>query len=365
VSIIYNIVIFGSGSTAEKVTENLNSNINILCYLDNNHSKWGSVLNNRSIVSPSKINEYEYDYIVIASQYSNEIYSQLINMNVCKELIFEYLNFLKISYNSFENKIKAFQNEPLKYETLITGISYFVTGIRGEYLSKIGINFAYDSQDLYYDYHIAKYLLENYLNKFKYGIIGLSYYSFQYDLSLSSLKDNVKLYYPRLKTSHNANIVSNDYDRLPINKNIANIILKITNEGRYKFNNKLVPLTEQNNLDDIGMNQAFLDCGKSYPKTVEENKIILKEYLKLLKYFSIKPIIVVCPTSKYYYRNFSKKIRNEFLDIISEIKKEFDFQYIDYFESELFDDSLFYDVSHLTYEGGEKFTKILNQVIDW
>lgn len=275
------------------------------------------------------------------------------------------MEFWNSCHNQFERKIKIFEKEPLKYETLITGISYFVTGIRGEYLDRIGINLAFDSQDLYYDYNIAKYLLENYNNKVKYSIIGLNYYSFQYDLSLSSLKDNVKLYYPRLKKSHNFDLLECDYDRLSINKNIANKILKITNNEKYELINELIPLTEQRNLKYIGVKQAELDCKKNYPKTVVENKNILRRYLELLNNYDIKPIMVICPTSKYYYRYFDCKIKDEFFNIISELRKEYNFQFIDYFESDLFDDSLFYDVSHLTYEGGEKFTRILNEVIMW
>lgn len=363
---MYNIVIFGSGSTAERLTSNLNSNINVLCYLDNDNTKWGNIFNNKLILNPIEIKELKYDYIVIGSQFNNEIYSQLINMGICKNKIFEYLVFLNSFYNHFENQIEMFEKKQLEYETLITGISYFVTGIRGEYLKKVGINFSYDGQDLYYDYNIAKYLLKNYNTKFKYSIIGLNYFSFQYDLSLSAGKDNVNLYYPRLKKSHNLNILNNDHDdRALINKNIADKILKVTEDGKYKLNNTTIPLTEQENLNETGKKQAILDCHKNYPKTVEENKVILKKYLNLLKQYNIKPIIVICPTSKYYYKHFSKKISDEFFNIIGQLKKEYDFQYIDYFKSELFDDSLFYDVSHLTDEGGEKFTKILNEVIKW
>lgn len=336
-----------------------------MCYLDNDSSRWGEIFYGKLIMEPQKAMILNYDYIIIASQYNSPIYSQLIKLGIEEAKIFEYLDFLNNRYNPFEYKIKRFEKEPLKYETLITGISYFVTGIRGEYLNKVGINLAFDSQDLYYDYNIAKYLLTKYENRIKYAIIGLNYYSFQYDLSLSSLKDNVKLYYPRLKKSHNLNIYECDYDRLLINKSIADKILRVTNEGDYELNNESISLTNQKDLEGIGMKQAMLDCKKNYPKTVEENKIILKKYLRLLNNYDIKPIIVICPTSKYYYNYFSDRIKKEFLNLINEIQKEYSFQFIDYFQSDLFDDSLFGDVSHLTYEGGEKFTNILNKVIKW
>ncbi|WP_252234909.1 D-alanyl-lipoteichoic acid biosynthesis protein DltD [Clostridium sp. CH2] len=363
---IYNIIIFGTGSTAERLSKNLNSNINILCYLDNDDKKWGNKFKGKLILEPKEINNLKYDYVVIASQFNSDIFSQLIKYGVSSCKIFEYLDFLNNVYNPFEYKINLFEQNYLDYEVLITGISYFVTGIDENILDKKGINFAFDSQDLYYDYSISKYLLENYNTNIRYAIIGLNYYSFQYDLSLSSMKDNIKLYYPKLKKSNNFDLKENNYNRLVINKNIANKILIINNNnGKYKLNNVLIPLAQQKNLYEVGRNQAELDCNKNYPQTVKKNKIILKKYLDLLKECNIAPIIVICPTSKYYYENFSERIRNEFFQIINEIKKEYDFQYIDYFKSKLFDDNMFYDVSHLTYEGGKKFTNILNRVIKW
>lgn len=362
---IYDVIVFGTGSTAEKMIKNLNKDVNIICYVDNDSLKWNKKLKGKLILDPNEINNIKYDYVIIASQYNSEIFSQLVELKISAEQIFEYLGFIKNQYNPFEYKMKLFEENILSYESFITGISYFVSGIDGNTLKKKGVNFSFDSQDLYYDYNIAKYILENYETKFKYAIIGMNYYSFEYDLSLSSMKDNIKLYYPRLKKSHNLKICNDNYRRSIINKNIAERILK-TNNGRFIFENRLIPLTEQKEeLYIIGKKQALLDCNKNYPKTVEENTIIFSKYLGLLKRYNIKPIVVICPTSKYYHKNFSERIKNEFLKIINEMKHKYDFQYIDYFKSDLFDDTMFYDVSHLTFEGGKIFTTILNKEIKW
>lgn len=74
---------------------------------------------------------------------------------------------------------------------------------------------------------------------------------------------------------------------------------------------------------------------------------------------------MIFPASKYYTKYFSERIENEFRSIINEIGKLYDFQYIDYFRSELFTDDDFVDVSHLNGDGAEKFTKILNNLIKW
>ncbi|CDM68815.1 hypothetical protein CM240_1657 [Clostridium bornimense] len=72
---------------------------------------------------------------------------------------------------------------------------------------------------------------------------------------------------------------------------------------------------------------------------------------------------MIFTVSKYYTKYFSERIENEFFSIINEIGKLYDFQYIDYFRSELFTDDDFVDVSHLNGDGATKFTKVLNSMI--
>ncbi|MCI1477716.1 MAG: chemotaxis protein [Clostridium beijerinckii] len=363
---MYNIIVFGTGSTASTLNSILNGNTNVLCYIDNDKRKWGQEFSSKLILEPKEINNLDYDFIVIASQYNEEIYSQLINMGISKNAIFEYINFFNIANNKFEYSLNVYKENVSVYETLITGISYFVNGIHSDTLLKRGINFSFDSQDLYYDYNIAKHLLENYNTNFKYCVIGLSYYCFQYDLSLSAMKNNVNLYYRTLMKSHYYKVDESFENRLDVNKEIAGKILNLINTGTmYGFEYKEKKLTEEKNLLELGQKQAQIDCNKDYPETVKENKELLVCYLKMLKNYNVKPIIVVCPTSKYYYNCFSKRIENEFFDIIKIVGKEYNFQYIDYFKSNLFDDSDFKDVSHLTIDGGRKFTNIINDLIDW
>lgn len=251
---------------------------------------------------------------------------------------------------------------------LATGISYTNSGLKADILNRKCFKFSIPSQDIYYDYNIVKYIIENYIDKLeelKYIIIGLSYYSFQYDLSVSAMKNKVILYYNILKDAHHFKEAKNIYMEYEVNENIASKILKKDKNGFYNFNWNSQLLKDTKDKAYIGKTQAELDCNKNYPETVKENTQIFKDYLKLLKEHNIKPIVVVFPASKYYTKYFSKRIEEEFQSIINEVSKEYDFQYIDYFRSDLFDDEDFQDVSHLNPKGAEKFTKILNEVIDW
>lgn len=368
---LYNLLIFGTGAGCNFLMNGLDMNkVNILAYLDNDPSKWGGFFREKKIVSPNEIESYLYDYIIIGSQYNESIYNQLLDMKVSKNKIFQFYKFFDMIYNPIKSCIDNYINSFEEVETIITGISYARAGIIENELIRKAHNFTMYSQDLFYDYKIAKFILNRYKNnKMKYAIIGLCYYSFQYDMSLSSMKNRVILYYNILQDKHNYKDLSIEEfnEEYNISKGICDNILKKYENGSYKFSWSNPSLIECSTEEIImnGKNQAQRDCNKDYPETVRENIQIFKDYLNLLKDHDIKPIVIVFPASKYYTENFSKRIEDEFHAILNKVKKEYDFQYIDYFRSDLFNDDEFSDVSHLNPKGAEKFTKMLNKEIKW
>lgn len=343
--------------------------VNIVVYIDNDRSKWNMIKNGRSIVSAEKIKEYNYDYIIIASQFNDEIYNQLINMSIDKYKIFQFHNFMDNYSNYYRDNITNFLNKKnTEIDGLVTGISYARAGFREDICCKNFFNLSFGSQDLFYDYHTVKYLIDNFpqkMEEIKYVIIGLCYYSFQYDMSLSAMKNKTVLYYSVLKTGHHFKDIERVYECHELNTQIANKIFRKKEDGNYDFNWSVPVLKDYENKWEIGKKQSEIDCNKDYPKTVAENTEIFEKYLELLKKHHIKPIIVVFTASKYYTNYFSRKIENEFKSIINKIREKHDFQFLDYFRSDLFVDEEFADVSHLNYYGAEKFTKMLNESIEW
>lgn len=355
-----NVIVFGTGKLSETVIGFLNyKNVYIKCYCDNDGDKWGGYYKHKIVIKPQDIKNVKYDYIVIASQYSEEIYSQLISLGVKDEVIFEFNLFFNNLYELYpRERIERFiKCNDIK--TIITGISYSFVGIKPDLLKHKGYSFANGSQDIYYDSKIVKYIAKNgYGTSVKYCIIGLSYYSFQYDLSLSKMNHKLYGYYEFFKDLHNAK--KNNVVRISINRYIANKILNLN-----IFSEEYTSFGDSVNKEEVGKKIANIDCNKDYPNTVSENQAIFREYITFLKNHNIKPIVVVFPASKYYTKYFSDRIENEFHTIINKFKAEFKFQYIDYFRSNLFNDDDFEDVSHLNSKGAEKFTKILNEVIEW
>lgn len=366
----YNVLIFGTGTSAVYLESGLDKNkVNIIGYIDNNKGKQDTYYKEKNIYAPIEAINMDFDYILIASQYNDEILTQLLSYGIDYKKIFQFFLFLNVCGDNHKRKINLFlQNE--NYELLCTGISYAAIGFQEKVCSKKSFNFALGSQDLYYDYNIIKYLFETHpykVKKVKYCIIGLSYYSFQYDLSLSAMKYKCYVYRDTINKYNNYNIDKNFEKYFEASLNIFNNICLKGEEKLHTFNrNKIYKESiVKEEIKDKGRVQAEGDCNKNYPNTVIENKKIFKEYIEFLKAKNIKPIIVVFPAMSYYTKYFSKKIELEFKEIISEFKKEYDFQYIDCFRMENFDNKYFADVSHLNKEGGEEFTRILNEKIIW
>lgn len=361
---------FGTGNYSMIVENILKDDVLILAYIDNDKSKWNSEKNGKVIIPPEQIEQYDFDYIIIGSQFTEEIYTQLLEMKIHKNKIFQYSKFVENHWNYYKGSINSFTlNDDNFYEVLATGISYTALGFKEENCIKKALNLAFSSQDLFYDYHTIKYIIEKYKYKIyniKHIIIGLSYYSFEYDMSMSAMKGKTVLYYEVLKNSHHFHDIDRVYNEHYISKKIADKLVRKLENGYYDFSEITAPdFNDMENKWAIGKKQVEIDCNKNYPDTVKENTEIFKAYLKLLKNNNIKPIVVVFPASRYYTKHFCRRIEDEFNKIIAEIKKEYDFQFIDYFRSDLFCDDDFHDVSHLNSKGAEKFTEILNKIIEW
>lgn len=105
---------------------------NIIAFIDNNDEKQNKKFMDKIIISPYNINDYDYDYIFIASSFYSDIYMQLvdtININPSKILsqnFFTNLFINKIYTQSYKNRkdsniMKISTNSKIVVYTAITG----------------------------------------------------------------------------------------------------------------------------------------------------------------------------------------------------------------------------------------------------
>lgn len=336
-------------------------------------------------------NEIDYNVLVfekdinnVDNRYFDEVieYSKVGNSlkNLTKIL---YTNNYDFSYlsNSLKESIQG------DVEAIIVGNSYPLVGIEEQLLLKNTINLSMHSQDLYYAYELAKKSISQNKN-IKQCILGISHYVLNHDLSKgeSSYSKNMieKIYYPLLNDVHNytkTNIPTqqtlNDFDADILIKNFFDFD-KIEDyfSKQIYINNK----TYYNDLNPIIVNNSFTDYSIDkkenigyyranqhnklfkYDNTKPEYENILKEFINWSKTENIELIMVVLPTTKYYFNNIKIDYRNNLDKLIKYLNNELGVKVVDLRNLD-FDDSDFIDSDHLNQKGAIKSTKYLNQLL--
>ena len=105
------IIVFGCGNGFTNYhncyKEYWNDNdVEILAFLDNDQKKWGTKFMGKEICSPDAICQLNYDVVLIASVYEEEVFNQLNNiLNVDKNKIYIRQEFFeKIIFSWYDKK---------------------------------------------------------------------------------------------------------------------------------------------------------------------------------------------------------------------------------------------------------------------
>jgi phosphorylcholine metabolism protein LicD len=170
-----NIIIFGTGEFGKDAYRyyQLQSDIHIVAFSDNNETKHFTQFFDNKIIPPKEISLLEYDEIVIASSFDDEIYQQLLHLGIEKEKIHILnLNQIKIQLHNGDRLLLA-QKLMLDLATFFNtnNISYHIDHgtllgvIRDNSLMPwdIDVDFAIQNKDK----DIVLELLDHYLENYK------------------------------------------------------------------------------------------------------------------------------------------------------------------------------------------------------
>ncbi|MBO5144618.1 MAG: hypothetical protein J6C19_03660 [Lachnospiraceae bacterium] len=361
---IYKIILWGAGNTAKEALQYISNTVVIIGVLDNNPAI--KEFEGIPVLEKKHISTYDYDYIVICSIYYEEIYRQLLHMGISAYKILEYSFFKSERYriyraDFFAGKWRILEKRE-KPEIFISGISYHNDGIDEdifhEEVGKSSFNFALRGQDIFYDYQIVKLLdRESFLQNTTHYIIGLCYYSFEYDMSKSTNAWEIIRYYPYIQEQHNLATACS------FEKFVRDMESKIIEEEIYYKIFRKRKAYELNS--EAGREQAKADFNKNYPITVWENKNIFKEFLIFLKERNIKPIVVIMPAMQEYVLACPQRFKKNFYETLRECVTDQDIQILDYFGDYYGEVSDYYHVTHFNKLGAKKFTKKLARDIVW
>lgn len=107
-----NVIVFGTGNYYKEKEISIKENYNIICFADNDTKKHGIYYDNKMVIMPKEILEYEFDKILIMSSSFIEITRQLIEIGVNKDKIFLGINikpFLQFEANIFKDNSIYFE----------------------------------------------------------------------------------------------------------------------------------------------------------------------------------------------------------------------------------------------------------------
>ena len=288
-------------------------------------------------------------------------------------IIFLILFFLEIKLkdtnNSYKKKNQDFESQLDSIQILILGSSHSEDDINPAYFDKYTYNASNNSQSIYYDSQIAfKYL--NKLIKLKFVIISLSYFSLGYSLNdeIENLRITYYSNYWKIYPEKRNNFKLNNYFFCLSGFGKINLMFKdksdsnLFNNGFYS--NPIVNKKEVLINDTLqGFKRASLHNSILKNENYLDNVNYLDSLLKILIKKNIVPIIITTPVHYNYYKYLNKYYLNLNKNIITQLCLKFQCKYYNFMQDKRFEDMDFFNFDHLNYNGAEKFSKILNEII--
>ena len=272
----------------------------------------------------------------------------------------------KDNFFMLDRAMRYYREHAAEFEIFATGISHMEVGLDATQFKRKFFNFARGSQDMYYDYQLAKFVLSVSKN-IHYALIGLTKHSFYYDESKAGTWRQRNLQYAiALNDTHNCLLSAEEAKKL-FREDFLSMKLSLENfDVNDVFNVKYTNPKTRNFYERMDTRRVAEQRNKkNYPETRAENIKILDDYLTLCEKNFVRPIIFTCPMTEEYKKYFDRYKANEFEYLIWQaIKKHPSAAFLDGWNLEGFSDEYFYDYVHMNLKGAAKFSAILNQIVE-
>ena len=273
--------------------------------------------------------------------------------------------------------------------TLITGSSHALNAIRESCWSS-AFNCSMHSQDIYYDFQCARRVLNNAEpGRFSRCFIIMGYYIAWQDLSLSKISRETMItnvYYPIFGEAHHweAPVCKDLWDWLhfdlpagsPLTPELIRSMCEqaavqallqygtyysaIHPRGTY-FDLKGRTWAQVSPAERLAMGKARAEDHNRvfhHPESFQENKQILRDFIRFLYGRSVQPIVVITPFSPEYNQFVRPELRAGVEELLESVPE--DIEYVDFNQIDgIFEPADFMDTDHLSEAGAEKVSTIL------
>lgn len=263
---------------------------------------------------------------------------------------------------------RAVQQSELRWRGFLTGLSYFRGGVVEAVFDHQLANFAADSQDLYYDFALARDVLLASPQRFKYAVIGLAPYSFDYDVALGGEPWRFIKYYPTLKDDHG---VASGLP-LPIGRVFSRRLNDIAAPQAEGLTLETFPSlfytgrAERVTLDSAlaAREKAASWSGRRFPATRAANSVILGRYVDLCRSAGVAVFIATPPMSPLFRDAYGAERLAEFHARLGPELAKPGVHFRDFFSQADYDPQHLYDADHLNTKGALRFSGELRTWIE-
>ena len=276
-----------------------------------------------------------------------------------------------------ERTLRYFKEHAAEFEIFATGMSYTELGLDVRQFKRKLFNFGYTSQDLYYNFQVAKraVLYGGGHKRIRYALIGLAPYSFHYDQSsATNMQFSLTQYLIAFDDLHNFFLSPDVYRQFFRREYLSTkVSLEPFDVNNVFFGKTMLQTYFTENALQLMKNTDALNvrdsvdkwAEKTYPETRDENIKILDEYLTLCGDNNIRPIMFLAPMSEVYKKYFSRQKLDEFYWLVRQAcKKNPTAIFIDGWKLQGITDADFRDIDHMNIMGAAKFSSFLNDFIE-
>ena len=307
------------------------------------------------------VESLQYDYVLcVQNAFYEGLLTRIKKCGLSTKKVIGFADLPGLGNFKQDRLLRYYQANAAKIEMFITGISPTEAGIDIRQFKCNAINLAASSQDLYYDFSIAKFVMNEgkKYGKLRYALIGIAPYSFHFDLSRTyGFQTRMLPFFIAFNDLHNFHMPASIYKKFFREEWLAKkvSIEKLAING-----------VNRNEVMDISSDKGLNPWkGKYYPETRAENVKIFEDYLVLCDENNIRPIMTIVPTTEKYMATFDKRLLEDFYSIIEQaLLNHPAARFVDGWKwgGVTYDD--FYNHAHLNIHGETKFSKYLNEFIE-
>jgi hypothetical protein len=278
-------------------------------------------------------------------------------------------------------------------QIVISGSSYAMVGIKEKPMPSPAVNLAVNAQDPFYTF-LGIETAKKSCSKINTAVIVGGYYFWHTDMSVlcegsdyyASVLSRVN--YPVFQNQHNftgvlkpkmlraatdplmeklhdfQEVAKSHYEK--ISQRLATLDY-FNNEFNTRPANGMLSYAFRDMTDEVNEKAAKVradgHAGNFSLEHLSYNMKLFRKFLSKMNGKNMKTIIVIPPVTDFYSNHSDVKLRDSFYEAFESLKSEFDFEFMDLFDSDEFDNEDFQDYDHLNDKGAEKLSKLVTKIL--